>query len=512
MVRQPKREILINTTPYDKRIAIIENGELSEIVSESLESNRVLSNIYKGVVQKVLPGLQAAFVEIGLEKAGFLHVDDVIDRNYYLNKEFGDEDDDEVTEAKPTIDQLLQEGQEIVVQITKEPISTKGARLTTHLNFPGRFLVCMPGTNFIGVSKKERDYQKRRGLKKLIRELKSDDVGYIVRTNGLNESESELKSQMKALEEKWNVTQESIKEETAPALVYQESNAIETTMRDYFSDNTDFVYIDDKEEYKTMRNYLKILSPDKLNKVRLWSSSTSLFEQFRIERAYESTLHKHVRLKSGGYLVIEQTEALCSIDVNTGPKVHGASQAKNILETNIDAAHEIAHQLRLRDQGGLIVIDFIDMESEEHQEQVVNEFKKAIRKDKAPISFTGLSQFGLMEVTRKRVRSNILTEKTKICKACFGKGLTFSQDSILAEIDRWLARCKKAKRHTSVSLVLSSTMIDFLLDNRNLYLNYLTERHGIELELYEHEKAFDNEFHVFDNNQEEITDLYTFSF
>lgn len=512
MRNHKKREILISKTPYDQRIAVLENGELMELVVESKETERVLGNIYKGVVQKVLPGLQAAFIDMGLEKAGFLHVDDVIDRNIQLRRDFGDEDDKTADRGvKPTIDQLLIEGQEIMVQVTKEPISTKGARLTTHILFPGRFLVCMPGTDFIGVSKKERDHSKRRKLKGLVRKLKSENVGYIVRTNGLNESDREIETQMRSLEAKWAMTKSAFEEAEQYACIYQESDSTETTLRDYFSDNTDFVYVDNHQEYRAMRSYLRVLSPDKMDRIKLWSGDQSLFEQFKIEDEYEKTLHRTVKLKRGGSLVIEQTEALVSIDINTGPKVHGKNQAKNILETNIDACHEIARQMRYRDMGGLMIIDFIDMESEEDRQTINNEFKKSIRKDKTPVSFVPISPFGLMEVTRKRVRSNLLTEKTNACPTCHGRGYVYSTETTLSQVDRWLARSQKDGTHKKITLVLNEKLIEIMIENRGQYFKYLEDRYGLELDLVEWDKAQINEFHMFDTDSgDEITQKYTF--
>jgi ribonuclease G len=507
----PKREILISRTPYEKRIAVIENGELMELVVEGLESNRVLGNIYKGVVQKVLPGLKAAFVDIGLDKAGFLHQDDVVDRNLSLQAEYGeDEDGNSAPVEIPTIDQMLKEGQEIMVQVTKEPISTKGARLTTHLIFPGRFLVCMPGTDFVGVSKKERDHQKRRALKRAVQSLKAEGVGYIVRTNGLNETENELRDQMEDLASKWEMTQENFRSLPSRTVIYEESNSAEATLRDYFSDNTDFVYIDDRVEFKAMKNYLKKLSPDKLDKVKLWSDSNSLFDQFKIEDEYEKTLQRQVPLRRGGYLIIEQTEALVSIDINSGSKVHGSDQAKNILETNLDACEEIAKQLRLRDMGGLVVIDFIDMDSEDDREKVTEAFKKAIKKDKAPISFIPLSPFCLMEVTRKRVRQNLLTSKTHVCPACNGRGYLYSPETVLSQMDRWLGRAAKKRAPRKLMLVVSHLLTHLLLDNRGLFLKYLEDKHRFQLELVEDPEGFENSWDFYDAASGEcLTEQFT---
>ena len=509
-MRSPKRGILISMTPYEKRIAIMEDGELAELVVEGGTSNRVLGNIYKGVVQKVLPALKAAFIDIGLDKAGFLHQDDAVDRNVLLRKEFGD-DDEETPVEEHSIDQLLVEGQEIMVQVVKEPISTKGARLTTHLSFAGRFLVCMPNTNFVGVSKKERDPQKRREFKKVVRRLKGADVGYIVRTNGLNESEHEINKQMRELEAKWDQTKFNFNHQPAETCIYQESDSIEQTIREYFSDNTDYVYVDNRDEYFAMREYLRLLSPDKLDKVKLWSSPESLFEFFKVEDEYERSLARQVRLPRGGNLVIEQTEAMVSIDINTGPKVYGKDQAKIILETNIDACHEIAKQLRLRDIGGLIIIDFIDMDTDADRESVANEFKKAIRKDKAPISFLPISQFGLMEVTRKRVRTNLMTEKTQSCPVCTGSGHVFSLETTLSLIDRWFARARKMSKRKRVTLVVGSVMVNVLCENLGRMFHYLEHKHSIKIDLVEDEKAMHNQFWMYDEAGEEITDQYLFT-
>lgn len=510
MANKCKRGILISKTPYEKRIAIMEDGELVELVVEGVSSNRVLGNIYKGVVQKVLPALKAAFIDIGLEKAGFLHQDDAMDRNELLRREYGDDDDEGGPSKEISIDELLKEGQEIMVQVVKEPISTKGARLTTHLSFAGRFLVCMPGTNFIGVSKRERDPAKRREFKKVVRRLKGRDVGYIVRTNGLNESEFEINKQMRELESKWEQTKYNFETMPAETCIYEESDSIEQTVREYFSDNTDYVYIDNRDEYFALRDYLKVLSPDKLDKVKLWSSSESLFEYFKIEDDYARSLQRQVPLPRGGNLVIEQTEALVSIDVNTGPKVHGKDQGKIILETNIDACHEIAKQLRLRDVGGLIIIDFIDMETDADREAVYQEFKKAIRRDKAPITPAPISQFGLMEVTRKRVRVNLMTEKTEVCPVCCGGGRTATLESTLGMIDRWMARAHAKGHLREVTLVVSAQVIDVLCRDLCRMFNYLEYKHNMKINLVEDDHAHINQFWMYDKNNEDITDLYNF--
>jgi ribonuclease G len=518
-----KREILLNVRPYEKRIAILEDGRLSEIFYERPESTRLVGNVYKGVVNAVLPGLQAAFVDIGLDKAGFLHVEDVIGRP---ELEDADDDDDEDEgegrngnghggrnhgrdrrdeEAHKTIDQLLKVGQEILVQVTKEPISTKGPRLTSHLSFAGRFLVCMPGTSFIGVSKKLRDPQARRRLKRLIRELKSPDVGYIVRTNGLNESEAEFGKQMSLLQAKWELCKDAQSKVKAPALVHQESDSSETTIRDYFHDDVDAVWVDDRDEHKTIANYLGVLSADQVNKVKLYTGDLSLFDHFGIEEELEKTFMRRVQLKRGGYLVIDRAEALTAIDVNTGGKVRGRDQGKNILETNMDAAWEVAKQMRLRDLGGLIVIDFIDMDEEEDRENVVKEFKKAIRQDKSPVSFSSISQFGLMEVTRKRVRPDAVQEQSNACPTCRGAGYVPSKESVVGHIDRWLRRYRAKKGDDQISLVLHPQMIQHVLENRAAIFKYWERMHKCRIQLIEDEDANFAEYRFFNRQNDDIT-------
>ncbi len=504
-----KREILISKTPYEKRIAIMEDGELVELVVEGVSSTRVLGNIYKGVVQKVLPALKAAFIDIGMEKAGFLHQEDAMDRSELLRREYGDDDDESGSAKEIPIDEILKEGQEIMVQVVKEPISTKGARLTTHLSFAGRFLVCMPGTNFIGVSKRERDPAKRREFKKVVRRLKGRDVGYIVRTNGLNESEFEINKQMRELEAKWEETKFNFENQPAETCIYEESDSIEQTVREYFSDNTDVVYIDNRDEYYALRDYLQRLSPDKLNKVKLWNEDVSLFENFKIENDYARSLQRKVPLsQNSGWLTIEQTEALVSIKVECAPTLASCAVA----------CHEIAKQLRLRDVGGLIIIKFPELEKqsddkafcESYRDFVYQEFRKAIRRDKAPISPSPVSPFGLMEVTRKRVRVNLMTEKTEVCSVCCGGGRIGSVNGTLGMIDRWMSRAHNKGRMREVTLVVNPAVVDELCKNDCNIYRYLESKHFMTINLVEDSHAHANQYWMLDKNNEDITELYNF--
>ncbi len=504
-----KRGILVSATPYDTRIAVLDDGVLTDLLVENSTSNRTLSNIYKGVVQRVVPALQAAFVEIGLDKAGFLHISDAIDRDILLRKEYGEDDSPAV--AIPSIDKVLKAGDEIMVQVVKEPINTKGARLTTHLSFAERFLVCMPNSNFIGISKKERDFGKRKIFKHLVHRHKAPDVGYIVRTQALLESENEIVKQMRKLEEKWEITKNNFRECPPESCIYQESNSVEQSIREYFNEQTEYVYVDDENEYQNIREYLGEANPENLQKIKLWKGRDSLFESFGIEDDYEKSLSTKVYLPRGAYLIIEQTEALMSIDVNTGSRIHGSDQSKVFLETNLDAAREIAKQLRLRDVGGLVVIDFIDMDSEEDRNAVVDEFRKAIRFDRTPLNFSAISQFGLMEVSRRRVRTNLASEKHSNCPLCAGSGIVFSVEATLSLIDRYLARIAKKSRIREVQLVVAPSIAKILSDDYGRMFHYLEHKHSLDIELLEAEDYVSHQFSFFNpETGEDITEKFAF--
>jgi ribonuclease G len=511
------RQILINHTPYEKRIAILENNHLGEIFYEHPDGVVLLGSIYKGVVNAVLPGLQAAFVDLGHGKAGFLHAEDVGDRMHRLRSEYED-DEDAASSNTPasessSINDLLKVGQELLVQVTKEPIGNKGPRLTTHISLPGRFLVCMPNTDFVGVSKKSRGFHRRRELKRLIRRLKAKGVGYIVRTLGLRESEEELAKQMEILESKWELCKQRAEQYEAPCLIFRESNFSETTLRDYFSQAVDQVIIDNREEYDSVINYLKVLSPEMVDRVNLYNGKQPIFDYYGLEEELEKTFESKVYLRRGGYLIIEQTEAMVSIDVNTGGKVLGKDQSKNIIETNIDAAWEIAKQMRLRDLGGLIVIDFIDMENEDDVQKVENEFKKAIRQDKAPIHFSLISQFGLMELTRKRVRPNLTRNRSNICPTCQGNRYIPKQEGVLAAIDRWFHRCHAKSDIREITLVLNPEMIEIITSDRACILKYWERKYDFILELMEDEAAHFINYRMFSTKTgDEITQLYSTSY
>jgi ribonuclease G len=316
---------------------------------------------------------------------------------------------------------------------------------------------------------------------------------------------------MSLLQAKWDLCKSTQAKVQAPTLVHQESDSSETTIRDYFHDEVDSVWVDDRDEHKTIANYLGVLSADQVSKVKLYTGDLSLFDHFGIEEELEKTFMRKVPLKRGGYLVIDRAEALTAIDVNTGGKVRGRDQAKNILETNMDSAWEVAKQMRLRDLGGLIVIDFIDMDDEESRENVVKEFKKAIRQDKSPISFSSISQFGLMEVTRKRIRPDAVQEQSNACPTCHGAGYVPSKESVVGHIDRWLRRFRAKKGDDQLSLVLHPDMISHVLENRAAIFKYWERMHKCRIQLVEDDDANFAEYRFFNRQNDDITATNTLS-
>lgn len=507
-----RRDIFINVTPFEKRIALCEDGRLSEIVVDKPDNQRIVGNIYKGRVVSVLPGMQAAFVDIGLEKAAFIHAADVAP----LDRDGGPDDDEEADDefdprrrgrAEKPIDTLLREGQEILVQIIKEPISTKGAKVTGYLSLAGRFLVCMPNTSFIGVSKKSRDHSARRRMRHLVQDLRSSpDVGFIVRTNGLNETEDEFKIEMNMLETKWAYIKSVASEVSAPSLVLAENEAAVGILRDYFSEKVDKVVVDDKEEFKAIRAYIRELSPDLVGRVHLYEEKIPLFDAFEIEQDVQKVYHEKVWIRKGSHLVIQTTEALTTIDVNTGRNVGKDDQAATILDTNIAAAKEIAKQLRLRDLGGIVVCDFIDMDSEDDKDRLLKELKKALRPDRAPITVAPtISQFGLVEMTRKRVREQLVKTVSESCPYCQGQGQVLLPSSVVAGIERWIRRSQGRGGTKDITLVLPPRIIEYLMADRAFGFHRL-ESFGVTIELVEDPDAPADSYRIFHTRSlEELT-------
>ncbi|MDR1111241.1 MAG: Rne/Rng family ribonuclease [Deltaproteobacteria bacterium] len=474
-------ELLINYRPYETRIALMENGVLVEFQLErGAKGAGLLGNIYQGRVIRVLPGLQAAFIDIGLEKAAFLYVDDVCggEREFsrLMGNQSGDGDDDlpkmedarhagggEDRPASQPIESLLSEGQDLLVQVSKEPIGQKGARVTTHVSIPGRRLVLMSKVTHLGISRRIEDEEERKRLRDILESL-SFGQGFIARTAADGATDYEIKAEASFLVQLWQKILAESAEARAPALVHQELDATLKAVRDLFTDQVDRLVIDDQGQLDKIRRFLTSFAPEQAPDVSLYEGSVPLFDACNVETDLARALNKKVWLKSGGYVVIDSTEALTVIDVNTGRYVGHHNLEETILKTNLEAVREIAYQLKLRNIGGLIVIDFIDMEKEFNRERVSQALKEVLRNDKGKTKVLPMSELGLIEMTRKRTRENIDRFMREPCFYCQGQGFLLSPASVCHQAFRELEVAASDYPGQPLTLTVHSSIRDLILD------------------------------------------------
>lgn len=432
------KEILITVDLDETRAAVMEDGDLVELSVERPVHQRIVGNIYKGKVENVLPGMQAAFVDIGLERNSFLYVDDALPGRAEVEGEsIG------VTNRSLTIREIVQTHQEIIVQVAKEPIGTKGARVTRHITLPGRFLVLMPQVDYIGVSRRIADEKERERLKQLAARVKPLGAGLIVRTVAEGAQEEEMARDAEFLIRLWERISQRAKAAPAPSLLHRDLGLVHRITRDWFDDAVQQMVVDDREEYARAAEILELHAPHLKERLKLYTrTDQSLFDYHGIEMEIDKALKKRIWLKSGGYIVIDQTEALTAIDVNTGKFVGTTNLADTVFKTNLEAAAEIARQLRLRDIGGIIIIDFIDMDVHEHRTKVLRVLEEELRKDRTRANVLGLTQLGLVEMTRKKSRQNLDEALLRPCHYCDGRGKTLSEETmarrVRAEIRRIL--------------------------------------------------------------------------
>jgi len=445
------KEIIINHTKHEIRVALVENGLVNEIFYERDQDKSVVGNIYKGKILKVLPGMESAFIDIGLEKAAFLYVDDIrIDPDDIDIDSNGDDDNGRISSQvkkpklqKQNISSLIKEGQDIMVQVSKGPIGNKGARITCNITIPGRNLVFMPHVDNVGVSRQIREERERNRLRKIVASIKPDNTGFIVRTVATERSEEEFKHDVEYLLTTWNETEKKFKTHRSPAMLFEELNLTFRTIRDMLSPEVKSLTIDDPQEYEKIKRYLGTYLPHYGNVLKLYPGKDSIFDQYRVTLELDKAMSRKVWLKSGGYLIIDQSEALTAIDVNTGRFTGSDSHEKTILTTNLESIVEIVHQLKLRDIGGIIIIDFIDMESTENRHLVFSKLKEELRKDKAKTKVLPISDIGLVEMTRKRNRENLGRYLRETCPYCNGRGRILSHSSIIYSMYREIDRVTK---------------------------------------------------------------------
>jgi len=457
------QEILINVTPQETRVAILEQGVLQEVIIERANRRGQVGNIYKGRVIRVMPGMDAAFVDIGMEKGAFLHVSDILQVGQDVEGIASGQLD------SAPIGELLKEGGELLVQVVKDPLGSKGARLTTQITIPSRYLVLMPNVQTVGVSVKIEDEQEKERLRNMVVEVTPADrtCGYIVRTVAEGASEDALRRDASFLQRLWRGIEERAAETAVAELVHQDLPLLLRTLRDYVDDDIDRVLVDSPEDCERMQRFAQKYVPDVTERIECYNGERPLFDLHSIEDEIQRALQRHVQLKSGGYLMIDQTEAMTTIDVNTGGFIGHRNLEETIYKTNLEAAQAIARQLRLRNLGGIIIIDFIDMLDEEHKRQVMRALNKALDKDYARTHVSEVSELGLVEMTRKRTRESLEHVLCQPCPSCEGRGSVRTAESVCYEIFREIHRVSRLYTARELTVLASPDVIELLLDEQS---------------------------------------------
>jgi ribonuclease G len=459
-------EILINVTPQETRVAITGSGVVQELLIERSASRGLVGNIYMGRVARVLPGMQSAFLEIGLERAAFLHVADIWQHRKSISGE----------PAKP-IERILAEGEPLLVQVVKDPIGSKGARLSTQISIAGRLLVYLPNDPHIGISQKIEDESGRQALRDRLKEMVPADEkgGFIVRTLAESASEEELRADLDYLRHLWSVIRERSLGADPPQLLYQDLSLAQRVMRDMVTAQTGRVLIDSRENHQKLAAFAQNYMPQVHGKLEHYTGERPLFDLYNVETEIEKALSRRVDLKSGGYLIIDQTEAMTTIDVNTGGFVGSRNFDDTIFKTNLEAAQAIARQLRLRNLGGIIIVDFIDMQSEEHRSAVLEEFKRALARDRTRMSVNGFTALGLVEMTRKRTRESLAHVLCQPCPTCDGRGEVKTAHTVCYEILREILREARAFNAREYRVLASQPVIDLFHEEESASVAMLSD-------------------------------------
>jgi ribonuclease G len=452
-------EILINITPQETRVAIVDNGILQEVSIERQTSRGIVGNIYKGRVNRVLPGMEAAFVDIGLDKAGFLHVSDIDTAATHIS----DDDND----TRPVINELLHESQTLLVQVVKDPMGTKGARLTTSISVPSRYLVYMPNSTNVGISVKIEDEAERDRLKTLLEACRAENQigGCIIRTAAEGVDERELQRDISFLSKLWGALLESVDTMPPGTIIHEDLPLSIRTLRDMVGVDTNLVKVDSRETFQKMIKFAERYIPDLPARIEHYPGERPLFDLYNIDDELQRAPARQVGLKSGGYLIIDQTEAMTTIDINTGAFVGHQNLEETIFKTNMEASQAIARQLRLRNLGGIIIIDFIDMERDDHKRQLLNSLQKYLDKDHAKTQVCEVSPLGLVEMTRKRTRESLEHVLCEPCKTCHGRGSLKTTETVCYEIFREILREARFYEEAQQLLVMANQdVVDRLLD------------------------------------------------
>ncbi len=493
-----KREILISGSPRETRVAILEDDRLVELLVDRPDARRSVGDIYLGRVEAVLPGIQAAFVDIGAEKSAFLHASDLVEEDDDEDDPSEPDDEDDDTDngngsaggrgrsrrRLPNVADELKRGEAKLVQVIKEPISTKGPRVTAQVSLAGRFLVFMPFASKVGVSRKIEGRDQRARLREMVgRLVPKDEGGWIIRTVADDLTEDKCKREINHLLGTWKKIRSKSGSARAPALLQRETSLTRGIVRDLFSDKVDSLLVDSRQLHNEIHQYLQQIDPELLERVKLYREESSLFDQYDIEAEIRGLFQQRVDLPTGGYVIIQPTEALTSIDVNTGRYTGKRDPESTILRTNMEAAREVARQLRLRDIGGIIVVDFIDMETRGNREKVLQELRTHLGRDRARTKAFAVSELGLIEMTRQRVRPSLLQSMTAACPTCSGTGRVFRPEVVVRRMERSLKRAGADHKERQLAVRLHPEVALYLVEQEPNFLRQLEKQTGLQLEV-----------------------------
>ncbi len=505
-----KNQIIIHSSGNQNRIALIEKGELAQLFIESEENQRTVGNIHVARVHKVMSGIRAAFIDMGTPKDAFLHFSDAGDHlDEYIRmlngnnaipakmeKDLKNKENLTNVQKQQLAGNILKTGQKILVQIVKEPIGSKGPRVSTDITIAGRFLVLIPMGDYIAVSKRISNYKERRRLKSILNKMLPDGFGVIVRTVAQKQDSQAIEDDLRNVLRKWEMIVDQVENAKPPSLLYKDLDMTESLIRDLFAKNYDRVLIDDPKMFRQIKGYVSQIAPHMVPNVELYKRKEHIFDFMKISEDVNSIFSPRVRMKMGGYLIFEQTEAMYVVDVNSGPYAAKERQEDNSLKTNLEAAREIAKQLRLRDIGGIIVVDFIDLKDDKNRKKIYDELKKEFRKDQAKTNIIGMSDFGLVQITRQRIRPSVVNSVSKVCPMCGGSGSVVTQDTIITDIESWISKFKHSTKYRALDLYVNPYLKSYLTKGLVSRRWKWMTKFGMKISIIGDENTSLNEFHA----------------
>ena len=500
-MKEASKDIYINSSISSNRIAIVENEQLVELYIDFPNHTKMVGNIYNGLVQNIIPGIEAAFIDINSDVNAFLPLSELENEENFKNISFEDENGKKKN-ATPK-KKNLKIGDQILVQVVKEPFAGKGARITTDMSIPGALIVLIPNQNYIGISRKINDKYERRRLRKMIESFKPKNAGIIIRTTAQGKNEDILKEEFETLNKQWIDCLKKTKSKKAPKLVHEDGSMSFRVIRDLFDEQVNNIFVDSKIIYNSICNYVKKINPNNLEKINFYNKKRSIFNIYNIEEQISKSLNKKVWLKSGGHLAIDHTEAMVVIDVNSGRYIGKKNHEDNSLKINLEAAAECAKQLRLRDIGGLIVIDFIDMLKPENRKKVYNFFKGELKKDSAKVATDEFSKFGLLEMTRQRVRQNLLDTMKEDCDVSHGTGKVFKKEIVLTNLENAIKNYKLTNKDMQLDIFLNPEVIEYIEEHVKVFKKKFLWRQFVLLNIKPDKSLFKHQYKIYSKTKKE---------